>query len=162
MHLCAYSWTRVRAAARLKHAHFVQSYVSSSSRSNVTVVWLRIHNSPPSSSVMVFIFCCRDGSRVSVDTVHPSLLRSSSSSSPRWCHLQNLSSYVFLVSPLHVSKLPQTRIHAPLCDIICLQYLPLSLLSLSLSLSLSLMFLFLKWCLKPSLPSIIMSCNSIE
>ena len=58
------------------------------------------HNSDPASSVMGFIFRHSDGSHVSVDTVHPSLLRSSSLSSPGWCHLQSLSSYVVLISPL--------------------------------------------------------------
>ena len=53
----------------------------------------------PVNSVMDFIFRRSDGSRISVDTVHPSLLRSSSFSSPRWYHLQRLSSGVFLVSP---------------------------------------------------------------
>ena len=54
------------------------------------------HNSPPASSVMDFVFHHSDGSHVSIDTVHPSLLRSSSLSSPRWYHLQSLSSYVLL------------------------------------------------------------------
>ena len=44
------------------------------------------HNSTPASSVMDFIFRCSDGSHVSVDTVHPSLLRYSPFSSPRWYH----------------------------------------------------------------------------
>ena len=66
------------------------------------------HNSPPASSVMDFVFRRSDGSHVSIDTVHPSLLRSSSFSSPRWYHLQNLSSDVFLVSPLYVVKPPQS------------------------------------------------------
>ena len=39
------------------------------------------HNCPPVSSVMDLVFRRSDGSRVSVDTVHPSLLRSSSLSS---------------------------------------------------------------------------------
>ena len=54
-------------------------------------------NSPPASSVMDFIFRRSDGSHVSVDTVDPSLLRYSSFSSPRWYHLQSLSSDVVLV-----------------------------------------------------------------
>ena len=54
-----------------------------------------------------------DSSHGSVDTVHPSQLRFSSS--PRWSHLHRLSSDVFLVSPLHVSsKPPQSRFPAPL------------------------------------------------
>ena len=55
-----------------------------------TWLWGRCgkHNSPPASSVMDFIFCRSDGSHVSVDTVHPSLLRSSSFSSSRWYHPQ--------------------------------------------------------------------------
>ena len=61
----------------------LRSSSSSSSR------WGRCgrHNSPPASSVMEFIICRSDGSHVPVDTVHPSLLWSSSLSSPRWCHL---------------------------------------------------------------------------
>ena len=62
------------------------------------------HNSPPTSSVIDFIFRRSDGSHVSVDTVHPSLLRSSSFSSPTWYHLQSLSSDVVLVSRLYVAK----------------------------------------------------------
>ena len=42
------------------------------------------HNNPPASSVMDFIFRRSDGSHVSVDTVHLSLLLSSSFSSPMW------------------------------------------------------------------------------
>ena len=61
---------------------------------------------------MDFILRCPDSSHVSVDTLHPSLLRSSSFSSPRWCHLQSISSDVFLVSTLHVSK----SSHLPLCS----------------------------------------------
>ena len=59
-----------------------------------TWLWVRCgrHNSPPASSVMDLVFRRSDGSYVSVDTVHPSLLRSSSPSSPRWYHLQSLSS----------------------------------------------------------------------
>ena len=45
------------------------------------------HNSPPASSVMDFIIRRSDGSHVSIDTVQPSLLRSSSFSSPRWYYL---------------------------------------------------------------------------
>ena len=53
---------------------------------------------------------------MSLLTVHTSLLRSSSSSSPRWYHLQSLSADVFLVSPLYVSKPPQSCFPAPLCE----------------------------------------------
>ena len=60
---------------------------------------------------------------VSVDTVHPSLLLSSSLSSPGWYHLQSLSSYVVLVSLLYVAKPPESRFPAPLCDTLYLQSL---------------------------------------
>ena len=40
------------------------------------------HNSRPASSVMDFVFRRSDGSHVSIDTIHPSLLRSSSFSLP--------------------------------------------------------------------------------
>ena len=70
-----------------------------------TWLWGRCgrHNSPPASSVMDFIFCCPDSSHVSVDTVHPSLLRPFSFSSPSWYHLQSLSSDVFFTCPNHLS-----------------------------------------------------------
>ena len=57
-----------------------------------TWLWGRCgrHNSPPASSVMEFICCRSDGFHVSVDTVHPSLLRSSSISSPKWYHLHRV------------------------------------------------------------------------
>ena len=82
-----------------------------------TWLWGRCgrQNFPPASSVMDFIFRRSDGSHVSVDTVHPSLLRSSSFSSPRWYHLQSLSSDVLLVSPLYVAKPHQSCFPAPLC-----------------------------------------------
>ena len=87
--------------------------------------WLRghcgKHNSPPASSVVDFIFRRSDGSHISIDTVHPSLFRSSSFSSPRWYHLQSLSSDVVLVSPLYLAKPPQSCFPAPLCDVL---YLP--------------------------------------
>ena len=76
------------------------------------------HNSLPASSVMDFIFRRSDGSHVAVDTFHPSLLRSSSHCYPRWYHFQSISSDVFLVSPLDVSKPPQSCFHAPLCDVL--------------------------------------------
>ena len=81
------------------------------------------HNSPPASSVMDFIFRRSDGSHVSVETVHPSLLWSSSFSSPRCYHLQSLSSDVVLVSSLYVDKPPQSCFPAPLCDVLYIQSL---------------------------------------
>ena len=58
------------------------------------LTWLRVscgrHHSPQGSYVMDFIFCLSDGSHVTVDTVHPSLLRSSSLSSPRWYHISRV------------------------------------------------------------------------
>ena len=91
-----------------------------------TWLWGRCgrHNSPSASSVMDLVFRRSDGCHVSVDTVHPSLLRSFSSSSPRWHHLQSHSSDVFLVSPHYVSKPFQSCFPAPLCDILYLQSLP--------------------------------------
>ena len=59
--------------------------------------------SPPASSVMDFIFCDRDSSHVSVDTVNPSLVWASSSTPWRY-HLQRLSSDLVLVSALHISN----------------------------------------------------------
>ena len=81
-----------------------------------TWLWDRCgrHNSPPASSVMDLVFRRSDGSHVSVDTVHTSLLRSSSLSFPGWYHLQSLTSYVVLVSPLYVAKPPESRFPAPL------------------------------------------------
>ena len=81
------------------------------------------HHSPPASSVMDLVFSRSDGSRVSLDTVHQALLRPSSLSSPGWYHLQSLSSYVVLVSPLYVAKPPESRFPAPLCDTLYLQSL---------------------------------------
>ena len=65
-------------------------------------------------------------SQVSVDTVYPPLLWSSSpsSSSIRRFHVQCLSSDFVLVSSLHMSKVPQSNFLAPLGDIIYLQSLP--------------------------------------
>ena len=90
-----------------------------------TWLWDRFfrHNSPPASSVMDFIFRRSDGSHVSVDTVHPSLLRSSSLSSPGWYHLQSLSSFVVLASHLYVAKPHQSCFPVPLCDTLYLQFL---------------------------------------
>ena len=58
--------------------------------------------SPPASSVIDFIFCRSDGSHVPVDTVHPSLFRSSSLSSPGWYHLQSWSP--LFTWPNHLSR----------------------------------------------------------
>ena len=90
-----------------------------------TWLWGRCgrHNSPPASYVMDFIFRRSDGSHVSVDTVHPSLLRSFSFSSPRSYHFQNVSSDVVLVSPLYVAKPPLFCFPPSLSDILSLQYL---------------------------------------
>ena len=76
------------------------------------------------AGVTDFVFRYSDGSHVSVDTIHPSLLPSTSHSSPRWYHLQNLSSDVVLVSPHYVAKPPESRFPAPLCDTLYLQSLP--------------------------------------
>ena len=69
-----------------------------------TWLWGRCgrHNSPPTSAVMDFIFRRPDGSHVSVDTVHTSLLRPSSSSSPRWYISRvKCSQFLLLVFPNH-------------------------------------------------------------
>ena len=83
-----------------------------------TWLWGRCgrHNSPPASYVMDLVWRRSDGSHVSIDTVHPSLLRSSSLSSPGWYNLHSLSSDVFLVSSLYVAKPSRSRCPAPLCD----------------------------------------------
>ena len=90
-----------------------------------TWLWGRCgrHNSPPASSVMDFVFRRSDCSRVSVDIVHPSLLRSSYFSSPRWYHFQSLSTDVFLVLPVYVAKPPQSCFPAPLCHVLYFQFL---------------------------------------
>ena len=61
---------------------------SSSSRSHK---WGRCdrRNSPPVSSVTDFIFCCPVSSHVSIDTIHPSLLLYSFSSSHMWYNHQS-------------------------------------------------------------------------
>ena len=61
-----------------------------------TWLWGRCgrHYSHPASFLMDFVFRRSDGSHVSVDTFHSSLLRYSSFSSPRWYHLESLSSDV--------------------------------------------------------------------
>ena len=82
------------------------------------------HNPPPASYVMNLIFRRSDDSRVSVDTVYPSLQRYSSFSSPRWYHLQSISPDVLLVSPPYVAKPPQSCLPVSLGDVLCLQCLP--------------------------------------
>ena len=123
-------YTTITSSLRCSSSHlFVYVhwivFVASSSFSRST--WLRgrcgRHNSPPASSVMDFIFHRSDGSHISVDTVHPSLIRSSSLSSHRWYHLQSLSSDIVVVSPLYVAKPPQPCFPAPLCDTLYLQSL---------------------------------------
>ena len=118
--------------SRTSFMHTVTPFDSSSNYTRLllllaapTWLWGRCgrHNSPPASSVMDLVFRRSDRSHVSVDTVHPSLLRSSSLSSPGWNHLQSLSSYVVLVSPLYVAKPPESRFPAPLCDTLYLQSL---------------------------------------
>ena len=88
---------------------YVFVHISSSSSSSIAArswLWVRCggHNSPPASSVMDLVFRRSGGSHVSVYTVHPSLLRSSSHSSSRWYHLQSLPSYIVSVSSLYVAK----------------------------------------------------------
>ena len=113
---------------RCCHCTMLQFFLSPSATTNLlllaapTWLWGRCgrYNSPPASSVMDFIFCrsCGSQAHVSVDTVHPSLLRSSSIPSPRWYHLQSLSSYVVLVSPLDVPKPTKSCFPAPLSDVL--------------------------------------------
>ena len=90
-----------------------------------TWLWGRCgrHNSHPASYVMDLVVRRSDGSHVSVDTFHPSLVRSSSLSSPAWYHRQRFSSYVVLVSPLYVAKPPKSSFPAPLCDTLYIQSL---------------------------------------
>ena len=68
-----------------------------------TLLWGRCgrRNSPPASSVVNILLCCSGGSDVRFHAVYPSLLWSSSSSSPGRCHLQCSSSHIFLFSSLH-------------------------------------------------------------
>ena len=54
-------------------------------------------------------YFCRDSARVSVDAVHQSLLRSVSSSSPRWYHLQSLS-YIGRILGIFSSLLQTTSV----------------------------------------------------
>ena len=100
-----------------------------------TWLWGRCcrHNSPQASSVMDFVFRRSDGSHVSIDTAHPSLIRSSSFSSSMWYHLQSLSSDVFLVSSLYVAKPPQYCFPAPLCYVLYFEFLPDVILSYMVS-----------------------------
>ena len=94
-----------------------------------TWLWGRCgrHKSPPASSVMDLVFSLSNGSHVSVDIVHPSLLRSSSLSSPGWYHLQSLSWSRLFTWPNHTSR----------------AFLHLS--AILSTFSLSLMFSFLTW-----------------
>ena len=82
---------------------------------------------------MDFIFRRSGGSHVSVSAVHPSLLLSSSLSSPGWYHLQSISSYVtwsrLFTWPNHLNR----------------AFLHLS--AILSTFSLSLMFSFLTWSL---------------
>ena len=80
------------------------------------------HNSPPASSVTDFVFCRSHGSHVTVDTVHPSLLRSSSFFFSQV--VPSLSSDEVMVLLLYVAKPPQSCFPAPVCDIIYIQSLP--------------------------------------
>ena len=89
-----------------------------------TLPYLTLHYLTLPYLNILFIFCRSDSSHVPVDTVHPSLLRSSSLSSPRWYKLQSLSSDVFLVSPHDVSKPPQYCFPAPLCGVLYLKSVP--------------------------------------
>ena len=94
-------------------------------------LWQTQFSSTQFCHILHLFFCRSDGSHVTVETVHPSLLRSSSLSSPRWYHLQSLASDVFVVSPIDVSKPPQP----------CFLHLSLSLMFSTLSLSLISSFL---------------------
>ena len=107
---------------------------SSSSRSHLVVGSLRQTQFYSSQFCHGLHLLRSDGSHVPVDTVHPSLFRSSSLSSPRWYHLQSLSFDVFLVSPPDVFKPHQSCFRAPLCVLFS-------------TLSLSLMASFLAWSL---------------
>ena len=81
------------------HRHYMTCFQNETiyiHKMRIFYAWGR-HNYPPASSVTDFICCCPDSFHVSVDTVHPSLLRYSSYSSPRWFHLQSLSSDLLLV-----------------------------------------------------------------
>ena len=102
------------------------------------------HNSPTASSVMDLVFRRYDGSHISVDTVHPSLLRSSSLSSPAWYHLLSLSSYVIYWYLYVANHLSRTFLH---------------LSAILSTFSLSLMFSFLTWSLKGALYRIQILCR---
>ena len=99
-----------------------------------TWLWGRCgrHNSPPASSVMDLVFRRSDGSHVSVDTVHPSLLRSSSLSSPGWCHLQSFFLCSLGLTSTWSNHLSRAFLH---------------LSAILSTFSLSLMFSFLIWSL---------------
>ena len=103
--------------------HMWLHYSSSSSRYPLVVGSLRQTQLSSSEFCHGLIFRRSVDSHVSVDTVHPSMLRSCSLSSPRWHHLQSLSSDVDLISPIYVAKPPQSRFPAPLCDTLYLQSL---------------------------------------
>ena len=82
---------------------------------------------------MDFIVCRSDGSNVTVDTLHLSLLRSFAFSYSMCYHLQSLSSDVFLVSPLDVTKPHQSCFPVPLCDVLWVKSLPDVIVSLMVS-----------------------------
>ena len=103
---------------------YAASGSSSSSLSQLIVGPLRQTQLSYSQFCHGLYLCCPDSSHVSVDTVHPSPLWSSSFSSPRWYHLKCLSFDVFLFSSFHMSKPLQSRFPEPLCDVLYLQSLP--------------------------------------
>ena len=78
---------------------------------------------PLASSVTEVIFCFPGRYHVSVGTVHPSLLLSSSSSSSRWLSPNSIFRRIIGVISSHIHKLPQSRFPTPsLMLAICLQY----------------------------------------
>ena len=87
----------------------------------------------------LYSFRWLSNSHVPVDTVHPSLLRSSSLSSLRWYHVQILSSDVLLVSPLDVFQTTSILLSCT--------YLQYCLSVMFSTTSLSLMSSFLTWSL---------------
>ena len=89
---------------------------------------------------MDFIFCCLASSHVSVDTVHPSLLRSSSSP-PMWYHLQSFFLCSLGLASSRTSKPPQSCFSAPPCDILYLQ--SLSLVSSFLNITIFVLYVIL-------------------
>ena len=84
----------------------------------------------PCSYVMDFIVCCPDSMYVSIGTVQPSLLPSSSFSSLRIYHLKCLSSEA---SSLLLSKVSQLRFPVPFytCDILYTSILSLRVVTVS-------------------------------